>query len=270
VISRTRRRLLIWGLSALLVVALCVVGGAVWWRWDTDRQPVVQDSIATMSSAVAAVVVAAGPAAAVAISAVVPSTSCKINLLSTGSEFTAAADLYTDPGTEDALITTIAQRLPAGYAARRGPAISGVRPLEADVAGGVLLSVRKVSVGWLTITARTGCSRGTASGPATPPAGSPGTAAITAVFATLGTTAASFAQTSAPCSTGRLITVSALSEAADSSHLTDRLLSSVPTTAHVFSASGSNRLAYRDGTVSVVIAASDDGSTITAQRTTDC
>lgn len=269
-ISRTRRRLLVWGLSALLVVAVLVVGGAAWWRWDDSRQPVVRDAIGAMTSAVAAVVVAAGSDAAVAVSAVVPSTSCMLNLLTTGSQFTAAADLYTDPGTEDTVITTIAQRLPAGYAARRGPATAGVRPLEADVTGGVLLSVRKVSVGWLTITARSGCSRGTAPAATQPPAGSSATAAITSAFGTLGTTPASFSQVSVPCATGRLTTVSALSAPADSSHLTDRLLPSVPATAHVFSASGSNRLVYRIGQVSTVIAASDDGTTITAQQTTGC
>ena len=46
--------------------------------------------------------------------------------------------------------------------------------------------------------------------------------------------------------------------------------SAVPATAHQFAAD-SNRVTWRDGATSVIIiAASDDGTHITAQRTTTC
>ncbi len=57
---------MIWSLALLMVLVVAGVAAAVWWRWDTARQPVVTDAVPVMRQAVAATVIAAGPDAAVA------------------------------------------------------------------------------------------------------------------------------------------------------------------------------------------------------------
>lgn len=268
---RVRRSVLLIVAVLLLVVA---VGGTAavtaWWRWDTARQPAVRDAVAAMDRAVADVVGAAGPQAAVAVSGVVRSTACRINFLHSGGVFTANADLYTDPGTADALITGIAQRLAGSYAVTRGPAVSGVRPLVAGLAGGVELSVRSLGGGWLVVSARTGCSLGVQAAEASPSAGGAATAGITALFARLGTRPVSFSEHRLDCRSGAIDTVAAVSGPVASGDLSSRLAAAVPAGVHPFAAGGSNRLAYRDGDVSVVVAASDDGTAVTSQYTTTC
>lgn len=263
-----------WLLLLPLVAAVLVAAGtwavAAWWRWDTARQPTVRDAVTAMDRAVADAVVAAGPAAAVAVSGVVRSSVCRINFLHSGGAFTANADLYTDPGTEDTLITRIAQQLSGAYPVRRGPAVSGIRPLVADLAGGVELSVRSLGGGWLVVSARTGCSLGSATAPASPQAGAAATAGITALFAQLGTKPASFTEHRLDCRAGAIVTVAAVSEPVDSADLSRRLAAAVPAGVHPFAAGGSNRVAYRNGDVSVVVAASDDGTSVTSQYTTTC
>jgi hypothetical protein len=253
------------------VVAVLVAGAvavAVWWRWDTDRQPHVDAVVAEMNAAVADVVVAAGSDAAVAVSPVVRSSECRLGLHH-GGIFSARADLYTDPGREDSLITSIAGRLPARYAATRGPDVAGVRALQAGLGGAVTVAVRKLSPGWLTVAARSGCSLGTAAGPV-PPAGAAATGALTALLGRLGTRPAKLTEQRVHCAGGDIVTVAAVSEPVDSGGLAGRLAGVVPTAAHRFGAGESNRVVYRDGTVSVVMAASDDGTTVDAQYTTVC
>ena len=266
---RARRLLII--VAAVTVVAVGGAAAAVaWFRWDTARQPTVRDAVAAMDQAVADAVGAAGPQAAVAVSGVVRSTVCRINFLHSGGVFTANADLYTDPGAEDSLITGMAQRLSGPYQVTRGPAVSGVRPLVADLPGGVELSVRSLGGGWLVVSARTGCSLGAQAAQASPPAGDAATAGITALFAKLGTRPASFSEHRLACRSGAIVTVAAVSGPVDSADLGRRLASAVPAGAHPFEAGDSNRLAYRDGDVSVVVAASDDGTAVTSQYTTTC
>jgi hypothetical protein len=262
--------LLIWILIPLIVVGVGAVAAAIWWRWDTARQPAVLDAVPTLRRAVAEAVVAAGPDAAAAVSGVVRSSQCRINAVREGGTFTARADLYTDPGAEDALITGIAERLSGTYPVRRGTAVSAVRPLEADVGQGVRLAVRRLGAGWLTVSARTGCSLGAVAGQQSPPAGSPGVAAVTATFAALGTRPAAFVAHQLDCPGGSLITVAAVSEPVDSARLAERLAATVPAGARRFASGESNRVVYRDGAASVIVAASDDGTTITSQHTTGC
>jgi hypothetical protein len=267
---RVRRRLVIGALVLSVVIAGGVAAGVAWWRWDTARQPTVGEAVAVLDRAVADVVVAAGPEAAVAVSGVVRSTVCRINAFRQGGVFTANADLYTDPGGEDSLISAVAQRLAGAYPVLRGVAVAGVRPLQASVAGGVELSVRKLSAGWLGVSARTGCSLGAAASPAPASPGDTGAAGITTLFARLGTRAASFTQHRLDCSGGAIVTVAAVSQPVDSSRLAQRLAAAVPAGARRFASGESNRVVYRDGQVSVIVAASDDGTAVTSQYTTAC
>ncbi|GAA3924717.1 hypothetical protein [Actinoplanes auranticolor] len=268
----TRRawRLLTWIAVPVVALSLTAVAAAAWWRWDTARQPDVSDAVPAMRRAVADAVVAAGAEAAVAVSGVVRSSRCRINAARAGAVFTARADLYTDPGGEEALITGIAGQLSGTYAVSRGAARSGARPIEATTDRGVRLTVRRISPGWVTVSARTGCSLGTAPGRPSPPPGSSGAAAITAAFAAVGTRPASFVSHQLDCPGGALTTTAAVSEPADSARLAERLSATVPAGARVFASGTSNLVAYRQGAVSMIVAASDDGTTITGQHTTAC
>lgn len=268
--TRTTRR--VWViLAAVVAVAVVAAGaGAVWWRWDGGRQPRVADVVAEMTGAVADTVVAAGPGAAVAVSSVVRSADCRLGAFRTGGVFTAKADLYTDPGSEDALVTGIEERLPERYVTSRGPAVAGVRALQAQTGAAVTLAVRRLSPGWLTVSARSGCSLGAAAGPSAPAGSGAGVAAVTDLLQRLGTSPAGLVESRLPCGTGDISTVSATSRAVDSGNLKQRLADVVPETARLFRAGQSNRVAYRDGPVSVVVAASDDGTAVSAQHTTTC
>jgi hypothetical protein len=258
-------------LIAVAVVAALVVtaaAGAVWWRWDGDRQPRVDDVVDSMSTAVADAVVAAGQEAAVTVSAVVAAAECPLGLLRRGRVFTAKADLYTDRGAEESLITSIEQGLGGRYTTRRATAVAGVRALEADV-GTVRLSVRRLSPGWLAVTARSGCSLGTV---ATGTAGdaTPGVTAVTAMLAAVGTRPAGLTEQRLRCPAGSIVTVSAVSGPVDAARLSARLDGTIPDGARRFTAGDANRIAYRDGPTSMVVAASDDGTAVTVQHTTSC
>jgi hypothetical protein len=77
-----------------------------------------------------------------------------------------------------------------------------------------------------------------------------------------------FNTASVPCAGGQIVTVAGLSGSADSGRLSERV--PVPPYARVFVVAASNRVAYRDGAVSVVVDASDDGTAVTVRRTTTC
>jgi hypothetical protein len=265
-----RRRVLIVVVTVLVLLAGGVAAGAAWWRWDTGRQPQVRDAVAAMTRAVADAVTAAGPSVAVAVSGVVRSTDCEINLLRGGGIFTAGADLYTRPGEEEDVVTAMAQALSGAYAVRRGVAVSGFRPLEADLPPGVRLSVRRLSQGRLGVSARTGCSLGSAPAPADDPMDPAARDAVTALFTSLGTRPASFTTHRLPCAQGSISTVAAVSEPADTTDLSARLSAVVPASAGLFDPGDANLVVYREGPVSVVIAASDDGTSVTGQYTVAC
>ena len=265
--TRPRKRLLI---AAAVTAAVVAIAAGLWWRWDTQRQPQVTDVLTAMNTAVADTVVAAGQDAAVTVSPVVRSADCELGPLRTGGIFTGKADLYVDPGSEDALITTVEQNLAGRYATTRAPAAAGVRALRADTADGISLSVRKLSPGWLTVTARSGCSLGTGGRPG--PAGDAvaGTGALTTLLERLGTRPRAFTEQRVRCATGDIVTISTLSQSADTRRLGDRLAGAVPAGARVFATGDANRISYREGPVSVVVAASDDGTAVSAQHTTVC
>lgn len=252
-----------------VVVAVGVGAATVWWRWDTGRQPHVDEVVADMNHAVADVVVAAGPDAAVAVSPVVQSAQCRLGL-HRGGIFSSRADLYADPGSEDSLISSIAQRLPGRYAVTRGPAVAGVRALQADLGGQVTVSVRRLSPGWLSVAARSGCSLGTAAEPSAPAAATAATTALTTLLGSLGTRPAALTERRVHCANGDIVTMAAVSEPVDTSQLGKRLTGVIPAGAHQFTAGDANRISYRTGGVSVIVAASDDGTAVTAQYTTVC
>ena len=71
------------------------------------------------------------------------------------------------------------------------------------------------------------------------------------------------------CAAGNLVTLAALSRPTDAGNLADRLEDLVPAGARRFT-SPSNRISYRDRGTSVIVAASDDNTAVTARYTTNC
>jgi hypothetical protein len=186
-----------------------------------------------------------------------------------GGEFTRAAELFVSPGDEDALLSRIAEGLPAEYHAQRPPASDGtMAPLLADAGHGVELSVRRLSAGWVVPSARTHCTTSARQQPdnAAPPGGS---TAMQGLLSALGTRAAQIRQESVPCAGGSIATIAAISQPTTTGNLADRLAARLPDGAHPY-ATTANRVAFRDGRASFIVAASDDATAITVRQTTGC
>jgi hypothetical protein len=268
-----KRRVWVWAGSAAVVAVLAAAGLVGWWRWAGARDPQVRDSVAAMDRGVADLLVAAGPDAAVAVSGMVRAATCPLGVLRGGGRYSRAADVFVAAGQEDAAIAGIGQRLPASYGARREAPLSGpVRSLAAS-AGGVQLSVRLLGPGWLVAEAQTGCVAGPADPDVASPAPQdPSVAPIRSLLAALGTAPAAFSTAAVPCpgaaAGARLVTVAGVSGGTDSGRLAERV--TVPPGARSFPVPASNRVAYRDGPVSVVVDATDDGTAVTVRRTVTC
>jgi hypothetical protein len=265
-----RRRLLI---AAIVVVGVGVqVGiGYVLWQANSARQPKVSADVPYMDQAILTVVTGAGDGAAVAVSGIAQASVCRLDLVTQGGQFTRTADLYTDPGSEGALVDRIAARLPAGYHTQRPAAPVGqVAPLLADAGHGVQLAVRRLGEGWVVASAHTGCTSDTGSHPLGGSPNDAGTAEGSRLLSTLGTRASQTRQEVLACPTGgNLATVTEISGPASTDHLLDRLATHLPPHSHVYAATV-NRVAYHDGPDSVVVAASDDATAITVRHTTPC
>ena len=183
--------------------------------------------------------------------------------------YARSADLYLDPGGEDALIGAVAAALPSEYRRQRGAATGhGAAPLTAQVGGSVTLTVAQLGDGWVRATAQSDCrTAGSTSAPA--PAGT-AAAAIAVLLNSLGTAPDSMHANVLPCTGGgHTVTWAAVSGTVDSGQIQNRLAPAVPPTARRF-ASPANRLPWRDGHTSVIVAASDDGTHVTVQYTVDC
>jgi hypothetical protein len=265
----TRIRLLI---AAIVVAGLGVQASIVYLLWQAHaaRQPKVTADVPYLDRAIVAAVTGAGDAAAVAISGLVQAIACRLDPITPGGQFTRTADMYTDPGSEDALISRIASRLPTDYHAHRPTVPAGqIAPLLADVGHSVQLAVHRIGEGWVVASARTACTSDTG---AQPPIDSPNdaTATVTALLSTLGTRVAGTRRQILACPTGgSLVTLAEISEPTVTDHLRDRLAGHIPANAHVYAATV-NRVAYHDGPDSLVIAASDDATQITIRHTTSC
>jgi hypothetical protein len=268
--TMSRRRWLLVAVVAVVALAAQATTAGLVWQHTRPRLPALAPVAPTLEQAIAAVVTAAGNAAAVAVTGVVPYTSCQNTFLAKGSRFNRSADLYTDPGTEDTLIRRIADALSASEHPQRGAPIGGsAAPLTVDVGREVHLRVSQLGQGWVLATAETDCRTASRPQPAasTPPADA--TTAITGLLAAIGTTPTTWQTETVHCPTGTITTVATISPTTNTGNLPTRAATTAPATAHQF-ASTANRLAWHDQATSVIIAASDDGTHITAQRTTTC
>jgi hypothetical protein len=242
-----------------VVVTVVVAGAAVLGvRWYRSRGPSLGDVSPALQDGIAALLVAGGSDAAVTIDGVVRTRGCSRGPLRGGGIYTGGVEFYVSPGAEDALLSGIAARLPGATQAGGG--------VSASRGSGVAVSVRQLGDGWLVGTVATGCVSGPTQLTDTPVADSP---PLDAVLEHLGTRPAALHRTTVVCPSGATaVTTAGISLPTASQNLAQRL--PVPPGARAFPAPSANRVAYRDGAASIIIAASDDGAAITAQYTTSC
>jgi hypothetical protein len=244
--------------------------GVIVWQHVRPRLPTLATATPTLDRAIALIIAATGDNAAVAVSGLVPSISCQRTFLAKGSRFTRTANLYTDPGGEDTVIDAIASALPAtDHPVRSAPTPAGISALTADLGDGIRLQVLPVGAGWLAATAETDCRSGSQAQPTATAEPLADTVPVTQLLRELGATPAGFHTDTIACPNGRIVTLDAISQPTTTDNLPTRLAVFVPSGAHQFN-STSNRLAWRDQNVSVIVASSDDGTQITVQRTTAC
>jgi hypothetical protein len=254
--------------ATLTATTVLVVAGRAVWQADRNRQPHVGDSIAAMDAAVAATITAAGDQAAVAVTSMVRSKTCRVGTLHhDGGEYTRAADLFTDPATDATLLTRIVGGLANQYNMQQ---TGGTQLLNADIGNGVHLQVARLGEGWHRVQAVTDCVIGPApTDPSPTPLTGPAAQTINALLSQLDTSAAETHIDTLRCARGGMSTTAAISEPTNFADLANRLQPSVPAGAHVFPTT-SNRLAYRDGPVSVIVAVADDNPQATIQYTLPC
>jgi len=266
-----------WIAAALVIVVLAGAGaGVLIWRHQHPSRPAVVAVTPVLDEAIAGVVEAAGDTAAVTVSGLVPTTAC-----SGGSIYTRTADLYMDPGNEGAVIAAIAASLPASQQPHRAAALGGgAASLDASLTGGATLQIIQIDSGWVSATARSGCrsAGSSATAPSAKAAPAPTAETLTdetliGLLTALGTAPATWRSTAVECAGsgegGQIVTVSTSSEPTSLDNVPARLAKLAPAGATVFT-SPSDRIAWRQGSVSTVIEAADDGTHLTAQRTTVC
>jgi hypothetical protein len=257
-------------LGVAACVGVQVVALAVDWRWYTSQGPHLGGVLAVLDGSVADTLAAAGDDAAVAVDGLVRVRSCGLRPLRTGGIYSRGVEFYLDPGSEDALIGTIARQLPvADHPQRSASASGGAAQLTATMPHGVTLQVHQLGDGWVVATASTGC----VTGPSLPvdptaPTATPAATAIDGLLAGLGSRPASLHQIDLACPGGRAVTVAAVSQATSGDRLPQRVV--VPAGARRYSVASANRVAYRAGGASVIVAATDDGTAVTVEYTTGC
>lgn len=248
------RRWIVLGIVLLVVVAGAAAYG---FRWYRSRGPFLHDVSGTVQGELGALLVAGGDDAAVTIDGMVRTRSCSRGPLRTGGIYTGGVEYYVTPGAEGALLSGIAGKLPGASLA------SGV--VTASLGSGVDVSVRQAGDGWVVGTVATGC----VSGPELTDTPLTGATPLDAVLQQLGTRPASAHRTTVTCPNGgTAVTTAAISLPTSSQNLASRL--PVPAHAQTFPAPSANRVAWRVDAISLVVAASDDGTAITAQDTVGC
>ncbi len=257
-------------IAAVTGLAIVAGGATIVWHYARPRLPRVAEVEATADSGIVAVVDAAGDQAAVTVTELVATTTCQHTPFARGYVFTRTANLYTDAGAENAVIGGIAAALPPSFhSSRANPLGSPVAPLHAIAGPGVQINVQVISAGWISATAQTDCRSAPAGTSVVGHADGTATSVpteISALFTTLGTTTASWHTDTVPCPRGAITTTDAVSASTNSADLTARIATTVPAGAHRYT-TPSNRVIWRAGQTSTVVAASDDGTHITAQIT---
>jgi hypothetical protein len=263
--------------------------------------PPVVNVLPIVDRGIADTITAAGTQAAVAVAPVTQVGECSLGGHK-GAQYARAADLYTDPGQEGAVISRIEGGLPADLSPHREAAVgTTAAPLLADLGNGVQLSVRQLGDGWVIARAETTCHPA-AKLPVSLSSPAPEVAtSLTALLARLSTSPQTWRVDAVPCDpalntagrglaspsgaarsaaspsatgsgggAGQIVTTVVISQPTDSGKLATRLLAALPSGAREFITDSANRWAYRAGATSVVAAASDDSTLVTVRFTTTC
>lgn len=263
----THRRALTVTAAVVAGAALVTVAGIAIWHYASPAPPAVAAVEAGANDGIIAVTGAVRGRAAFTVTPLVATTACPSG---PGHLYTRTANLYTDPGTEGALITRIAATLPASYRpGRANPLGLPVAPLTASAGTGVTLTVQVISPGWLSATTATDCRSGPAAAAAEPAGTGTPPSAIASYYAALGTRLDSSRTDTLPCSAGAITTTSAVSAQTDPTGIPARLAGSVPAGAHRVGTPGNRIIWYAADGTSTVVSAADDGTHVTAQVTTD-
>ncbi len=261
--SRVTRRRTWW--IGLVVVVLIAAGAVLTWHQlnpGTPTRPSVGPATPLLDQAIDVVVAGAGDDAAVTVSGLVPTTSCD-----GGTRYTRTADLYTDPGSEATVIHRIAQALPPAMAPSWTASLGGgAASLNATLGGGGTLQVLQLDQGWIAATATTDCRAPGAASSSAAASPDPG---LTSALGSLGTAPTTWHSDAVACTSGQIVTVSTASGTISLDGIAARLAKLPPAGATVFT-SPSDRISWRVGNVSTVIAAADDGTHVTAQTTQSC
>jgi hypothetical protein len=261
-----------WLIAVLVPLGLLtqVTLAVLTWQWYTDRGPHLRDDLPVLDRAAADTLAAAGDNGAVAVNAVLRTRTCRLAPLRPGGVYTRRLEFYVRAGDETAFITGVARRLPARYRPHQTTSVDAGEVVTATAGRDVTLSIREISDGWIVAAAATGCTAGPppSTDPTAPP-GTPAATAITTLLARLGTHPVGVHRRTMGCvGGGTATTTAAISAATDSDRLPQRV--PIPAGAHPYPAPSANRVAYRSGTSSVIVAGSDDGTAITVQYTTGC
>jgi hypothetical protein len=291
-----------WLIAAAVVVVIAVLAGAGLVAWQSSQGPVgppVVNVLPIVDRGIADTITAAGTQAAVAVAPVTQVGECSLGG-SKGAQYARAADLYTDPGQEGAVISRIEGGLPADLSPHREAAVgTSAAPLLADLGNGVQLSVRQLGDGWVIARAETTCHPA-AKLPVSLSSPAPDVAtSMSALLTRLSTSPQTWRVDTVPCDpalntagqgltstlpsatgpspsvtgsggAGQIVTTVVISQPTDSGKLATRLLAALPSGAREFITDAANRWAYRAGATSVVAAASDDSTLVTVRYTTTC
>ncbi len=261
----TRRRALTISAAVVACAALLAVAGIAIRHYASPTPPAVAAVEASADQGIVAVTGAVRGQAAFTITPLVATTAC-----AHGHLYTRTANLYTDPGAENALIARVAAALPASYRPdRANPLGLAVAPLTGNAGTGVTLTVQVISPGWISATTATDCRSGPADGTATPGATGTPPADITAYYTALGTHLDTWHTDTLACPAGAISTTSAVSAGTDPTGIPTRLAGAVPAGARRVTTPSNRIIWYAPGGASTVVSASDDGTHVTAQVTTD-
>jgi hypothetical protein len=263
--------------TAIWVIVLVAGGGwyALHGQPSVREQTTIGDARPVVDRAIVDVVAASGGAPVVAVGGFDRVKSCKITPVRSGAEFHRVVNLYTSPGSESAILHTIASHLPARYRAQASSAGSAGSAsklaFDADAGDYVAVDGTVPAPGLIRIEAATGCrqNRGAPVAQPSPAAGSADVAAIAPVLGALGRPAASYvtvADLACP-SAGALRSVRATlapGSAPASLATTLRTLATTP------AASSATLYAYRSGSVDVVAVADAITHAVTVTATSRC
>jgi hypothetical protein len=255
---------IIWAVGLLVSGAIYALRG----KPTVREQTTAPSAQTTVDRAIGNVIAAAGPGPVVTVGPYLKTEDCKITPVRPGVEYVRVVDFYATPGTESALLHTIATGLPASYSAKSGP--GNVLDLSADAGDYVGVVGAAPAPGEIEIKAETGCREGgtVARGPAAPNLNTAEMAPIASVLTTVGLAAASTSAAEVPCagSAGGVVrTVSAhVAPVTPQLALGTVLAKLAPTPV----TSSQNVFAYRAGNRDIVT--TQDSSGITISSTARC